>query len=552
MKSIALIAFVFFSALAPKAYAAGCDFTVGQGEQYTTIQAAVNAAQNGSVAGKTICIKDNKVYAERIVIEGSGAAGSPFTIQKHPDSPTKPKIRDNNPFNQDNYGEKLIHIRSGEYIVLKDLEVERSSGIGIQAYQSDQVQLLNLTVHHTLNAAIKLLETTNSTIENATVYAGAWAMSPECHADPACNAVDDKVPAAVNMIESFDTAIKNCTIYNSYGNVLSSVRSENTVIQNNTVYDSFRPLIHLDQASKVLIENNLVYNTNNPDMPKVTTAFYKLDEFYAREVNRPGGNLNFRTSTGHDRVIKNNIFLNMQTGIQMGACENDMDCVLRNDVIENNTILNIEEYTLAIALHQTVTNNSVKNNIFDAQPDPNRPNLSIANSEVSSGISFGPNIWSKAPPAVFNNAGNIIASTRPNITSYFVYPDKVINQSVLVPGQVDPNWFAVKDQYRQFGADVSTVGANPGSTPSPTPSPSPSTSPSPSPTPTTTPEPSIPGDIAPLNAPDGIVDIFDYSLLLEHFGETGEPGFHPADIVRNGEVDIFDYHALLEHFGDSV
>lgn len=67
---------------------------------------------------------------------------------------------------------------------------------------------------------------------------------------------------------------------------------------------------------------------------------------------------------------------------------------------------------------------------------------------------------------------------------------------------------------------------------------------------TTQPDPDRnPADIAPLTAPDGRVDIFDYSLLLENFGTRGAAGFHPADIIQDGVVDIFDYNAVLAAFG---
>ncbi len=51
-----------------------------------------------------------------------------------------------------------------------------------------------------------------------------------------------------------------------------------------------------------------------------------------------------------------------------------------------------------------------------------------------------------------------------------------------------------------------------------------------------------------LNA-DGKVDIYDYNIMLEQFGKTGAPGFHPADIIKNGIVDIFDYNELIASYG---
>jgi len=69
---------------------------------------------------------------------------------------------------------------------------------------------------------------------------------------------------------------------------------------------------------------------------------------------------------------------------------------------------------------------------------------------------------------------------------------------------------------------------------SPTPPPS---------TPTPTPSGKIPGDIDK----DGDVDIFDYNLIIQHFGNTSCGNV--ADINGNCKVDIFDYNTLIENFG---
>ena len=516
------------------AFAAGCDFTVGQNEQYSTIKDAITEAERGDVAGKTICVKDNKVYTDKLVVSKSGQPNNPFTIKKHPDSATKPKIRDNTAFTVDSYGYTFFHIRGASHVVIEDMEIQRSAGVGIQASNGDYVTLKNITVHDTLNAAVKLLGSEHSTIDGCVVYTGAWAESPQCLADPVCEAVPAKVPAVVNMIDSYNTVIQNCTIFNSYGNVLSSVKSENTRIVNNTVYDSMRPLIHIDQASRIVIENNLVYNTNNPAMPKVTSAFYKLDEYYNQQKTTQDGTLNFTTSTGHDRVIRNNIFLNMENGLQFGGCENGIECVLRNDVIENNTFLNIEDDALIITTHPISANNRIKNNIFDNRTV--RANNRIAYSAVTVGLTVGPNIWTRRPPTSLSSSGDILTTTRTDIQNYFTQPDKVLNQAVLVPGQVDPNWFTVKSEYRQYGADASRVGA---STRPPI-DPNPPTAP-PTPTPSNT--PNRPGDVDG----DGLVTRRDYNIIRRNFGLSVSSRVQ-GDLNSNGKVDIFDFQEVYAHF----
>jgi len=67
--------------------------------------------------------------------------------------------------------------------------------------------------------------------------------------------------------------------------------------------------------------------------------------------------------------------------------------------------------------------------------------------------------------------------------------------------------------------------------------------PTPTKKPTPTPSGKIPGDLDK----DGDVDIFDYNLIIQHFGNTSCGNV--ADIDGNCKVDIFDYNILIENFG---
>jgi len=65
--------------------------------------------------------------------------------------------------------------------------------------------------------------------------------------------------------------------------------------------------------------------------------------------------------------------------------------------------------------------------------------------------------------------------------------------------------------------------------------------------------PSIVGDINDMGTycGDGKVNILDYTILFEHFGES--PSTHPcADINRDGAVNILDYVLLYENFGKTL
>ena len=64
---------------------------------------------------------------------------------------------------------------------------------------------------------------------------------------------------------------------------------------------------------------------------------------------------------------------------------------------------------------------------------------------------------------------------------------------------------------------------------------------------------SLPGDINDMGTycGDGKVNILDYTILFEHFGEA--PSTHPcADINEDGRVNILDYVILFENFGRTL
>lgn len=51
---------------------------------------------------------------------------------------------------------------------------------------------------------------------------------------------------------------------------------------------------------------------------------------------------------------------------------------------------------------------------------------------------------------------------------------------------------------------------------------------------------------------NGVVDIYDYNLVVTDFNTTGSPGFVAADIDRNGIIDIYDYNTVVTDFGKRV
>ena len=308
------------------------------------------------------------------------------------------------------------------------------------------------------------------------------------------------------------------------------------------MYDSFRAFIHIDQASFIRIENNLVYNSAATVMTEPGGGFYKLDEYYANSsYTTPDSVLDFMTSTGHDRVIRNNIFVNATYGIKMGGCEmiagsspaTRMPCVLNNDVIEKNTVINTGDVALAISEHPLLTNGQIKNNVFDT-----RSSGQIGTNSSGAGVVFANNIWSKTPRADVRGTGDVVPASRTAFSELFIDPSKILDASVLIAGEVNPNWFRLRSQYQSFGADTSLVGANPTTEPPPT-------DPPPANPPPTNPPPTKPGD----SNGDMDIDIFDYNTVLGAFGQTVTGGVTAGDLNADGSVNVAEVTMVITYFG---
>lgn len=48
---------------------------------------------------------------------------------------------------------------------------------------------------------------------------------------------------------------------------------------------------------------------------------------------------------------------------------------------------------------------------------------------------------------------------------------------------------------------------------------------------------------------DGVVNVFDYNIIISNFGKTGNLGFHVADINSDGKINVLDYNLLIGSFG---
>jgi hypothetical protein len=109
-------------------------------------------------------------------------------------------------------------------------------------------------------------------------------------------------------------------------------------------------------------------------------------------------------------------------------------------------------------------------------------------------------------------------------------------------GNTDIDDYAIDIAINNSGTPPPTPIATPTPLPSGTPGPTPTPAPTPTPTPTPTPG-TLPEDINK----DGVVNVFDLSILLTNYNKTGS-GLS-GDITADGVVNIFDLSRLLSKWG---
>jgi hypothetical protein len=50
---------------------------------------------------------------------------------------------------------------------------------------------------------------------------------------------------------------------------------------------------------------------------------------------------------------------------------------------------------------------------------------------------------------------------------------------------------------------------------------------------------------------DGEVSVFDYVLISNHYGETGDTGWIREDVDNSGQIQVMDFVLVSEHFGET-
>ncbi len=457
--------------------ATNCTVVVGNGSgEFPDIPAALNSLGN-NVAGKTVCVKNNKIYGQLNIKNKHGTASAPLMIVAHPANTGNklPQFKDTStPMVESTQYRGAIDIDSSSHIVLEGLEVAQSPSIGIDIVKSNNILVKGVIIHDNHTQVIRVGSSNTVTVDGCQVYNYKKYIVPLI------------APEALFTGDSENIVFQNCKLWDNIskdgnGGVLATLRSTNVTFRNNEVHAPYvGPALHPDQSKNVLYENNVVINYCST--PAGGAGFYWLDEVYPKQ--------GYRTQHGESITVRNNLIIGpARTGLSVGGCEKkgspgddrymDGECVAKNIVLENNTVVGLIEtpekpsaaFRYSSSHDKAPQGLSIKNNIFHT--------IDTITQENSPGEQyFDGNIWSKTPYNTKPSKDSVVS----NLDGVFSSGIN-LNSCVPVPANLDIskyiNNYKTTTAYNGKGADVSKVGIkttlppvgtnNPTSVPSSTP-----------------------------------------------------------------------------------
>ena len=347
-------------------------------------------------------------YAETVRVGNSGTATSPITITAYPgESP----IIDAN-------GLPLAAFPSilslqGNYIHASGFEMRNinlngavSGGVGVSILGTNDI-VSNIIVHHTWSQGITA-QGDNSIVQDSTIYNVALA---NCRLAQAICGITATTygsalypsagwPGCVSATQPYNSglinhnsAIQRVTVYDCWGEGISTYNSNGTIIQDNITYNNFSENLYVNNAVNALVQRNIVYNAPDSYLGSYTpTAGFALADEQNNTLPSPASNL------GANNTVINNFIYN--SVVSLYSWTQVSGSGLNNDLIANNTIINSNFATGAGGSHNITNKHSIiANNIVSS---------GTVTVPSASGLTFSHNLWLTTPPANASGTGDVI------------------------------------------------------------------------------------------------------------------------------------------------
>jgi hypothetical protein len=252
----------------------------------------------------------------------------------------------------------LINIRSA-YVDFSGFIIRNSQGCGITTNSTaTHVTISNCTLHNLQNSGIGLggdydiaeyCTLYNVVMRNLNGVSTSWGSGISARRYP-------------NYC-----IIRHCTVYDCWGEGISTFEATHTIMEDNIIYDVFSAMLYTSDATDCLVQRNLVYTT------KIMTNGDQVGLAIWDETSSPASTRN---------TFINNIVY---------GCRRNLYCTnLDNVLIANNTFVN-SIYLCNARITGTYVNSIIGNNII-VQEDA----LPCITYTASSGLTFSHNLYNKS------------------------------------------------------------------------------------------------------------------------------------------------------------
>ncbi len=320
------------------------------------------------------------VYKEVVDFSTSGSASQPIRIEAYPGE--TPVIEGD--FARPGYWGSLVRL-SGDYIHLSGIEVRNSAYMCVLVYGSYNV-VDDVFAHHCKENGILISGGQHSTVQNSRVWQAALANEFAKNDDWASGLSAGREGVAY-------ATIRNNTVWESWGEGISSYEADQVTIENNVVHDNYTANIYISDSTNVLCQGNFVY----------TDPASELFD-YGPHVGIMLGDERYTPPSKNITLINNIAYGNRRNfywwrGVQGGGMENVL--------IAHNTFVNSIQVSGVIIADGDHSNVRFTNNLIQ-QDGPLPVILAWADPEVD----YGFNLWSKTPLGVAAGAGDVIGDPR--------------------------------------------------------------------------------------------------------------------------------------------
>ncbi len=330
-------------------------------------------------AGDTLYVRSG-VYHEQVVVSASGSQSLPILIASFPEEWAVVDGRDTLPAST--WG-TLFQV-TGSNVIIRDMEVRNSKWIGVEITGSYS-QALNIHSHHhmehglllradyTLAARCKIWWNAKRNESGLAYPKGGWATGISAGR------------------YSRHATIRDCIVWNNWGEGVSTFESENTTIEDNVVYDN-QTNIYISDTINTLCQRNLVYSTpNNP-----------LTKSYGRQTGIMMGDELYKPASANNTIV-NNVVAGNKHNFYWWQGTNGGGLV--NTRIAHNTFVNsVDTANLEISAGSH-SGTLVANNILLQEGT-----LPAAVIPSSAGLSFAGNLLSKSSAVAALNASAVVAN----------------------------------------------------------------------------------------------------------------------------------------------